>query len=269
MRVLKVAYTIIFASMSMVLFSHTDLWILGMLTTTKSVGIYGIAAKLVFLVYFPMIAFGSILPPIFSSAYASGDFDELNRVMRKGTCWIFNITMPIILFMVLEGKFVLRYFYGPDFETGYAVLLVLAAAYLIATSTGHVGFFMQMTGQHKAFMKINIFFLFLNVILNIILVTFFGMIGAAVTTAFCIVMVQIMCALIIYNRFSIISLPYGFSFDVYFVIAVSIIYSIFTYAEISIGPHLLLVVALMVYLWKSLKNNYIPWRMLLDKYRQS
>jgi O-antigen/teichoic acid export membrane protein len=269
MRVLKVAYTIIFASMSMVLFSHTDLWILGMITTTTSVGIYGIAAKLVFFVYFPMIAFGSILPPIFSSTHASGDFDELNKVMRKSIRWIFNITMPIILFLVLEGRFILRKFYGPDFESGYIVLLVLAAAYLIATSTGHVGFFLQMTGQHKVFMKINLFFLLLNVISNIILVTFFGMIGAAVTTAFCIGMMQIICAIIIYKRFSIISLPDGYSFDVYFVIAVSIIYSIFTYAEISIGPHLLLVVALMVYLWKSLKNDDIPWRILLDKYRQS
>jgi O-antigen/teichoic acid export membrane protein len=267
-RVLKVAYTIILASFSMFLFSQTDILIIGMLKTTQTVGIYGIAAKLVFLGNFPSYAFGTIMPPIFSSAYASGDFDELNRVARKSIRWILSMAIPIILLLVLEGKFVLRYFYGPEFEAGYTVLLVLTAAYLISTSAGIVGLFLQMTGQHKVFMKLNIFFLLLNVILNIILVTFFGMLGAAVATAFCIVMLQFMCAIIIYKRFSIVSLPDGYRFDVYFVIAVSSLYSIFTYAEISIGPHLLLVGALTVYLWKSLKNDDIPWRIFLAKNRK-
>ena len=267
--VLKVAYTIIFASFSMYLFAQTDIFIIGMLTTTKTVGIYGTAAKLVFLVYFPAYAFGAIMPPIFSSAYASGNYDELNRVARKSIRWIFSMAMPIILLLVLEGKFVLRYFYGLEFEAGYAVLIILTVGYLISTSTGIVGLFLQMTGQHKVFMKLNILFLLLNVILNIILVTRFGMLGAAMATAFCIVMLQMICAIIIYKRFSIVSLPEDFKFDIYFVVAVSILYSVFTYAEISFGPHLLLAGALTIYLWKSLTHHDIPWRILLAKYRES
>lgn len=264
-KVLKVAYTIIFASFSMYLFAQTDVFIIGMLTNTKMVGIYGIAAKLVFLVYFPAYAFAAIMPPIFSSIYESGDYKELNRVTRRSIRWIFSMAMPIILMLVLEGRFVLRYFYGPEFETGYTVLLILTAAYMASTSTGIVGLFLQMTGQHKVFMKLNMLFLSMNVVLNFILVSTIGMAGAAIATAFCIVSLQVMCAIIIYKRFSIISLPEGFAFDILFIAAVLILHWALSYAEISIGPHLLLAGALTVYLWKSLKNHDIPWRLLIDK----
>jgi O-antigen/teichoic acid export membrane protein len=264
-KILKVAYTIIFASFSMYLFAQTDVFIIGMLTNTKMVGIYGTAAKLVFLVYFPAYAFGTIMPPIFSSTYESGDYTELNRVTRQSIRWIFSMAMPIILVLVLEGRFALRYLYGPEFEAGYTVLLILTTAYMISTSTGIVGLFLQMTGQHKVFMKLNIFFLLLNVVLNVILVSMMGMLGAAIATAFCIVSLQMICAFIIYKRFSIISLPNGFIFDIFFIAAVSILYWVFTYAEISIGPHILLAVALITYLWKSMAGHDIPWRLLLAR----
>jgi O-antigen/teichoic acid export membrane protein len=268
-RVLKVAYTIIFASISMFLFTQTDLWILGMLTTTKTVGIYGIASKLVFLVYFPMFAFGVIMPPIFASTYASGDHNELNSVMRKSTRWILSMAMPIILLLVLEGKFVLRFFYGQEFETGYSVLIILTIAHLISTSTGLVGLFLQMTGQHKVYMRLNILFLIFNVILNLIMVSNFGMIGAAIATAFCAALLEVICTLIIYKRFLILSLPDGFKFDIYFVIVVTILYSIFVYAEIDIASHFLFIGALIIYLWKSFINHDIPWRLLLARYKES
>jgi O-antigen/teichoic acid export membrane protein len=268
-RLLKVAYTIIFASISMFLFTQTDVLIIGALMTTKTVGIYGIAAKLVFLVYFPAYAFGTIMPPIFSSTYASGDYSELKRVTRNSIRWILSMAMPIILLLVLEGRFLLRHLYGLEFEAGYMVLIILTAAYMISTSTGIVGLFLQMTGQHKVFMKLNILFLLLNAVLNVILVVHFGMLGAAVATAFCIVMLQMICAVIIYRRFSIVSLPDGLKFDILFVVAVGALYIMLGRAGYYAGHHILLLISLGIYLWKSLASGDIPWRLLFDKFRGS
>ncbi|MCK5505697.1 MAG: oligosaccharide flippase family protein, partial [Thermodesulfovibrionia bacterium] len=250
-RILKVAYTIIFASMSMYLFTQTDLWVLGILMSTKAVGIYGIAAKLVFLVYFPMFALGAIIPPIFSSTHASGNREELKRVTHESTRWILSMSMPIVLVLILEGRFILRYFYGLEFEAGYSVLLMLTAAHLISAGTGLVGLFLQMTGQHKVYMKLNILFGLLNVVLNIILVMRFGIFGAAMATAFCMASLEVTCTYIINKRFSILSLAKGFTFDICFIVIVSVLYLLIIYAGIYWGPHLLLVVSLTVYLWKS------------------
>jgi O-antigen/teichoic acid export membrane protein len=240
-----------------------------MFSTTEAVGIYGYSAKLVFLVYFPMFAFGASIPPIFSSAYSSGDHDELERVTRKSTRWILSMSMPIILVLILEGKFILRHVYGVEFEPGYVVLVILTAAHLISSGTGLVGLFLQMTGQHKAYMKLNIFFFVLNVMLNIILVRLFGMLGAAMATAFCMAMLEIACAYIIHRKFSIIVLPEGAKFDVILIFVVSVFYAALMYYEIYMGLHVLLVMALGAYIWKSISCNDIPWRLLLAKYRES
>ena len=105
-------------------------------------------------------------------------------------------------------------------EAGYAPLIILTLAYLISAGTGLVGLFLQMTGQHKVYMKLNIFFGLLNVVLNIILVMRFGILGAAMATAFCIASLEVICTCIIYKRFSILSLAKGFKFDIILIVIV-------------------------------------------------
>lgn len=267
-RILKVAYTVIFSSISMFLFTQTDIWVLGILTSTEEVGIYGVAAKLVFLVYFPMFAFSAIIPPIFSSTYTTGDYKELKRVTRKTSRWIFSMSMPIILLLIIEGKYILSYFYGTEFEAGYHAILILLAAYLISASTGLVGLFLQMTGQHKVYMKLNVLFGLLNVVLNVILVSRFGLLGAAMATAFCMAALEIVCTVIIYKRFSILALAEGFMFDLFYIVIVSVLYMVLVYTKIFMGPHLLLIATLVIYLWKSISGNEIPLQLLIATYKE-
>lgn len=53
----------IFTSVSLILFTQADLWIVGIFISTDDVGIYGIVTKLVTLVILPLGAFGTIIPP--------------------------------------------------------------------------------------------------------------------------------------------------------------------------------------------------------------
>ena len=107
-KVLDVAYTVIFTSMSIILYTQADIWILGMFSSTETVGIYGVASKLVILVYFPMVAFGTVIPSIISSVHFSGDLQELRRIVRESTRWILSIAMPIILILLPALKLLRR-----------------------------------------------------------------------------------------------------------------------------------------------------------------
>jgi len=109
-EILDVAYTIIFTGMSILLYTQVDIWILGMFTPAETVGIYGIVAKVSLLVYFPMMAFSSIMFPLISSIYASGNLDEFRKVVSKSTRWVLSMAMLIILILLLEGHYVLKYF---------------------------------------------------------------------------------------------------------------------------------------------------------------
>jgi len=266
-KVLDVAYTIIFTSMSVLLYTQADVWILGMFTSTDTVGIYGIASKLVLLVYFPMMAFAVIIPPLISSIHASGNLDELRKMVSQSTRWILSMAMPIILILSLEGEYILKYVYGPQFTAGYVPLLILVTGQLIKSCAGLIGVILQMTGEHKMYMKITIIWGIINIILNIILIPRFGMIGAALSTAVCLSMVDIICIFLIHKKLSVLTLAKGLKFDIIFIALISATYLLLNYGGLYLWQHILVFVALFVYIWKSISNHDIPWRLLITKYK--
>ena len=266
-KILDIAFTIIFTSMSILLYTQADIWILGMYMPTHIVGIYGIAAKLVLLVYFPMMAFNAIIPPLISSIHASGNSDELKNMVSESTRWILSLALPIMLMLLFEGKFILKYAYGEEFGAGYTVLVILIAGQMIKAFAGLTGVILQMTGGHRIYMKINIIWGIINIVLNIIMVPRFGMIGAAAATAFSLSMVDMICIFVIYKRLSLLTLAKGFGFDIVFITVVAGVYALLSYSDFPFGHHLLLVAALTVYLWKSIVNHDIPWKLLTAKYR--
>lgn len=268
-NILEVAFTIILTGISALLYTQADIVILGMFTSTEMVGIYGVASKLVLLVYFPMMAFATAIPPLIASAHAAGDKGGLKNIVSESTRWILSTAMPIILVLALEGKYILRYFYGPEFEAGYIVLLILTLGQLVKAGAGLIGVILQMTGEHRVYMKISIIWGIINIILNVILVPRFGMTGAAISTSVCLVMIDIICIFIIYKRLAVVTLAKGLKFDVIFIAVVTAGYVLLSYNKIYFGHHILLLIALVIYIGKSIYNHDIPWRLLIAKYKEA
>ncbi len=264
-EVLTVGATMIFTALSVLLYTQADIWIVGIFATMEDVGIYGLVARLVLLISFSLGAFSTIIPAIITSVYVSGDRIELQRIVSESTRWILTMAMPIVLFLAFESKFILKYMYGEKFIGGYIALIVLSVGQLINAGAGLVGWFLQMTGGHKIFMKITLFWGIINIILNIILVPYFGINGAALSTAFCLSMVNIMSVWVIYNRSSILTLAGGLKFDVVFALVVTILYALLSYKHLPLGHHFLLGTALIIYIGRAIMNGDLPWRYLLMK----
>ncbi len=266
-EILNVASTMIITGFAAFLFTRADLWIVGIFLSTGDVGVYGVAAQIVTLVTLSLMAFSTIIPPLMSSIHTSGNRDEMRRLVSESTRWILTMTIPLILILILEGRFILQYIYGEKFVEGYTALVILSVGQLINAGTGLVRLLLQMTGAHKSLMKITLFWGALNVGLNIVLVPRFGIVGAALSTAFCISMVNIVSVFVVYNRLSVLTLAKGLKFDVVFATIVAILYALCSYKNFYLGYHLLLIGALTVYIWKSLANGDLPLRLLITKYK--
>jgi len=145
--------------------------------------------------------------------------------------------------------------------------VILITGQMIKAFAGLIAVVLMMTGEHKVYMKITIIWGIINVILSVLLVSRFGMIGAAAATAFCLSMVDMYSIHIIHKKLSVLTLAKGYKFDIVFIAAVSIIYSLFGYNEMNNGYHLLLIVSLIIYMWKSIRYNDIPWRLLLSNHK--
>lgn len=263
--VLKVASVMIVSGFSVVLYTQADLLIVGKFDSSEAVGIYGVVSRLVTFIAFSLGAFSTIIPPILAKVHISNNIDEMRRVVRESTRWILSISMPICLIFVLEGEVFLKYVYGDVFAKGYLALVILSAGQLINAASGLVGWLLQMTGHHKVFMKITIFWGVCNIVLNIILVPRFGIIGAAVSTSICLSMVNIMSVRVIKNKLSVLTLAKGLWFDIVFVAVIALLYFMVRYSGLYLGEHFLLAGALAVYLWKSFASDDIPWRLILAK----
>ncbi len=265
--ILSMSATMLLTGFSMFLFAGADLWIVGMFTSTEAVGIYGIAVKLASLVFFSMLAFETIIPALISSIFVSGNKHELNRIVSESTRWILSLAFPISLILILEGKIILEHVYGMTFGSGYTVLVILSIGQLIKAGSGMVGILLQMTGEHKTYMKITVFWGGVNVALNIVLVPYFGIIGAALSTAFCMSMLNVVSVFTAFNRLSVLTLAKGIKFDVLFAAAVAILYFLCSFSNFNLGYHFLLIGSLIIYSWKSIANDDLPWRLLLAKSR--
>jgi O-antigen/teichoic acid export membrane protein len=174
--------------------------------------------------------------------------------------------MPIILILILEGDIILKYVFGEKFIMGYTALLILTIGQIINAGSGLVGYFLQMTGGHKVYMKITITFSITNVILNFLLIPHFGINGAAISTSLCLAMINIVAVFVVYKRSSVLTLARGLRFDVLFCSAVAIFYIIFRFNSFDMGYHILLAASLAVYVVRSFVNNDIPWRLIVSKY---
>ena len=76
------------------------------------------------------------------------------------------------------GNFILST-WGLEFKSGYSVLVILAIGQFFNVATGTVGTLLTMTGFEKKLLAVNTLFMVLNIILNIVFITIWGIEGAA------------------------------------------------------------------------------------------
>ena len=162
--------------------SQVDILFLGAMRSAAEVGIYAVAVKLSILTSFVLSALNVIVAPKFSEMYFKNDMQGLKSLAQNASKLMFVSTIPIITVFLLFGKFLLGLF-GAGFEHGYHALLILMAGHIVNSLCGPVGYFLNMTENHK---QLNIIVLgsgLLVVVLNYVLIPEYGIEGAAAASA--------------------------------------------------------------------------------------
>jgi O-antigen/teichoic acid export membrane protein len=83
---------------------------------------------------------------------------------------------------VLFGKYILN-FWGSEFIYAYPILITLSIGQFFNISSGCSGLLLTMTGHEKVHGYISLSSLLVNIILNIVLISKYGALGAATATA--------------------------------------------------------------------------------------
>ena len=164
--------------------NRADTILLGLLTDKQSVGLYGVAARCAEFVVFGLVALNTVLAPVFAQLYATRDVARLQRVLTVGARVATGLCLPVALALIFAGKWILPLLFGPEFASAAPALALLATAQLVNAACGSQGMLLMMTGYERdAAVGMGIS-AFLNVVLNCIFIPLWGVLGAALATAF-------------------------------------------------------------------------------------
>ncbi len=188
-ELLKFSLPLVMINILSMVLMWTDTVMVGYFRSAEEVGVYSAAARTAFFINFVLMAFTSIFAPRISDLYHQGKFDELERMFKTVTRWIFSLSLPVFLLMILLGRDVLALF-GTEFRSGFLALTLLSVGYLINASVGSVRYMLTMAEKEKVALWDTIALSGMNVVLNIVLIPKFGINGAAAATAISVTLIN-------------------------------------------------------------------------------
>jgi O-antigen/teichoic acid export membrane protein len=156
--------------------------LLGLVTDLNVVALYGPSVRVVALVSLAMGATNAVLAPQIARLYTEGDRHRLQRMIIISTQCMIAISVPITLFMIFGGQFLLRLF-GKAYMDAHTALIIMSLGQLASVSAGPVAWLLMMTGYEWDAAIAATIGAGSNLVLIAILAPIYGLEGAAIATA--------------------------------------------------------------------------------------
>lgn len=198
----KVALPLMFLDGSSIVLSQTDTLMLGTMLGAQAVGIYSAALKTSLWVHFILTAVNAIFAPIIASLHAQGDRLGLQQLVSTIARWMFYPALAIAIGLIVFANPVLRLF-GMEFTAAKGALIVLILGQLVNVGAGSVGYLLMMTGNQMPAASVMGISALANVVLNLIGIHWLGIFGAALATAFCMMLWNVWLHAIVVKRLDV------------------------------------------------------------------
>jgi len=203
---------LIFVGISYNILSRGEIVILGIFKAPADVGVYTIANRGAELMLFAYEATTIAGASLFSSIYASGDLEELQRFTNLITRMILWVTLPVFVLFLVFAPFFLSIF-GPEFVGGVPALRLLTVTYFISSLGGFVIIMLHMTGHQRDVAYSMAAVAVLNIVLAFILIPPFGIFGAAIGSGVSLIVLKGVLVIVLYKRVGVVSLPFRIDFS--------------------------------------------------------
>jgi O-antigen/teichoic acid export membrane protein len=162
---------------------RVDIVLVSMFLDERAVAIYAAATRLVTVGLLGVQAVQEVVQPILSRLHTINDREGMRHIFRISTAWVMSLTWPAYLTGAVLAPLLLRLF-GPGYGAGEKPLIILALAMLVATGAGAVDVMLLMSGRSLLSLGNIAAALATDIIGNILLIPRWGIVGAAISWAF-------------------------------------------------------------------------------------
>lgn len=194
--------SLIFIAGTGVIFSRSDVVMLGIMAGPGAVGLYAIAFRLANFVLLSQQVGANVLGPHVATLHANGETKRLQELTRKSTRAVTSYALSFAFLLIILSNLSLSIF-GPEFVQARSILIILCLSNLLNAATGPVGLLLNMTNYERTNAAVIGFGAILNLILNFILIPPFGAEGAAIATSITSIAANILLAGFVYKRLGI------------------------------------------------------------------
>jgi O-antigen/teichoic acid export membrane protein len=164
-----------------------DILLVGALASPLAAGVYSAASRWLIVGLFVALAVNHAVQPQISAALARRELPRAQFVFQSATAWAVCLVWPIHIISAAFGPVLMQVF-GPGYEDGATVLVILTGAGLFASVCGPVDMVLLMGGASRWNLLNAAVAVATNVVGNILLVPRFGVTGAAIAWAASIVL---------------------------------------------------------------------------------
>lgn len=180
--------------------------IAGWLLDSADLGLFKSSQQIGLLIAFILIVINAIFPPRFAALHHKGDMAALQRLARQGASLAIILASPMLLVCLIAPGWALGWF-GEEFSAGAPLLRIIALAQLVNVATGSVGFLLSMTGHETLMRNIALICNAAGLLGFLVLIPYFGALGAAVALAFILVVQNLTAMCFVWLKLGIWTLP--------------------------------------------------------------
>ena len=261
------------SSMLGIILLWTDTIMLGYFKTASDVGLYNGALPLARLIPIPLTSMAFIYVPVVSQLYSRGLMNEMKRSYQVLTKWIFVLSFPLFLLLLLFPITTLSFLFGYQYAEAAQALRILSLGLMVHTFLGANGMALLVMGNTRLLMWASLLGAALNVVLNATLIPPLGITGAAIASMVSYLAINVFVSIRLYQLYKIHPFTRNYLKPIIASgIIIFIIYmlftSLFTIQFWMLPPFLVLFLAiygLSLLLTKSFDNEDISLLLAIEK----
>ena len=167
---------------------------LGLIKGDYEVGIYSTATKITNVISQVVTSLAWVVMPRMSSYFAEGDYDKINKLLRKVFGVLVFVGLPCIVGTISLSKEIVLIIGGESYSASAMSLSILMVSFGFCLIGGSFLGNMVLLPSKKEhiYMFVCCIATAVNVILNIFLIPIWGAAAAAGTTAFCSLLIMVL-----------------------------------------------------------------------------
>jgi O-antigen/teichoic acid export membrane protein len=181
------------------IFQQVDIVMLGMMRPMADVGVFRMATNLVFALIFVSAIAGVVLNPVIASAWAQGKREFLQDICVRMSRIGFALTIVAYLGLMAISPILIAIL-GPDFARLTLPLAILGSSHVFCALMSVAPTVLLMTGGERDAAWGITGAALLNTVLNLVLISVAGIIGAAIASAVSMILLTLFYAVRAYQR---------------------------------------------------------------------